>query len=105
MRIDYKLILKIALSASSMTIAPAWLLAESPALPTPIVLPPGLHETLAINTSVSYVGDAVRMVDCPKDDDEPFGLCSNELYGGLAMWDTPISGNIDIQFYPPVFNN
>ena len=66
--------------------SPALLLAEAPALPKPIVLPPGLHETLAINPAVSYVGDAVRIVDCPKDDDLPFGLCSNELFGGMAMW-------------------
>jgi hypothetical protein len=104
MRFDFRLILKISLSACLVAV-PAWLRAESPALPKPIVLPPGLHETLPLNPSVSYVGDAVRIVDCPRDEDEPFGLCSNELYGGLAMWDSPISGNVDIQFYPPVFNN
>src|SRR5258705_2810705 len=104
MRLNYRLVLKISLSVV-LAATPGSLLAEAPALPTPIVLPPGLHQTLAINSSISYVGDAVRIVDCPEDDDEPFGLCSNELYGGLAMWDSPISGNVDMQFYPPVYNN
>ncbi len=86
-------------------LAPFALRAELPPLPVPLVLPPGLVETFALNTSVSYVGDAVRIVDCPKDSDLPLGTCENQLYGGLAMWDSPLTGNVNIQFYTPIYNS
>lgn len=76
----------------------------APNLPVPLALPPGLIETLQINSSVSYFGDAVRIVDCPKASDNPLGICDNWLFGGLALWDTHISGNVQIKFYAPIDN-
>ena len=47
-------------------------------LPEPLRLPAGLTETLPLDKTGSYFGDAIRVVDCPDDPpDRPFGLCSN----------------------------
>jgi len=71
-------------------------------LPVPLKLPPGLRQTLFINQEVSYVGDAVRIVDCPKDEDNPLGTCNNLLFGGLALWDSHLSGVVEVKFYAPI---
>lgn len=71
-------------------------------LPTPLQLPPGNFQILQIDKAGSYMGDAVRIVDCPKDEDNPFGVCGNLLFGGLGLWNSHLSGAIAIQFYPPV---
>lgn len=84
--------------------AGAPLTAALPELPVPLKLPPTLRETLIINPNASHIGDAVRIIDCPEDADLPFGACENQLFGGLAMWDTPLSGAVDIQFYAPINN-
>ena len=70
----------------------------------PLRLPPGMIEILPIDKGASYFGDAVRIVDCPKETDEPFGLCSNVLFGGLALMSSHLSGLIQIRFFPPVNN-
>src|ERR1700694_4234078 len=86
----------------------AQILTTGPGLPgllqtsTPLQLPPGLVEILPINKDASFYGDAIRMVDCPKEADEPFGLCNNHLFGGLALMSTHLQGSIQIRFYPPV---
>jgi hypothetical protein len=73
-------------------------------LPEPLQLPPGLEQTLRINSEASYFGDALRAVDCPEDDDNPFGTCGNLLFGGVALTDANLTGEIRIKFYPPVKN-
>ena len=70
----------------------------------PLKLPPGMEQTLPISKAGSYIADAVKIQDCPKDDDNPLGLCNNVLFGGLAMYVSHLSGNIHIRFYPPVNN-
>ncbi len=50
------------------------------------------------------MGDAVRIVDCPKNEDNPFGLCGNAIFGGLGLWNSHLAGDIQINFYPPVNN-
>ena len=70
--------------------------------PQRLQLPPGMVEILPIDKDASYYGDAMRMVDCPKLTDEPFGLCNNHLFGGLAIMSTHLQGFIQIRFYPPV---
>ena len=86
----------------------AQVLTSGPGLPgllqTPqrLQLPPGLVEILPINKDASFYGDAIRMVDCPKETDEPFGLCNNHLFGGLALMSSHLQGSIQIRFYPPV---
>jgi hypothetical protein len=71
-------------------------------LPTPLKLPPGNVEVLNIDTNGSYMGDAIRVVDCPNSADEPFGTCGNELFGGVGLWNSHLSGAIQIIFNPPV---
>ena len=89
--------------ASGVLLAMAWpAAAELQNLPVPLTLPPSLIETLPLNKDLSYVGDAVRIVDCPKESQNPYGSCDNWLFGGLAMWDTHISGVVQIQFYKPI---
>jgi hypothetical protein len=70
--------------------------------PQHLQLPPGLVEILPINKDASFYGDAIRMVDCPKEADEPFGLCNNHLFGGLVQMSSHLQGFIQIRFYPPI---
>ena len=58
------------------------LLAQNPA--APLLLPPGLQQTLPLVKSESYFADAVKIQDCPGDKDNPNGLCNNVLFGGFA---------------------
>ena len=78
------------------------LAAQLPPLPVPLTLPPGLLEVLPVDTGGSYMGDAIRMVDCPNNADNPFGVCGNLLFGGLALFNTHLTGQVQIQFFPPV---
>jgi hypothetical protein len=71
-------------------------------LPTPLVLPPGNIEVLQIDTNGSFMGDAPRIVDCPKNSDNPFGVCGNVLFGGVGLWNSHLSGSIQVRFFPPV---
>jgi hypothetical protein len=71
-------------------------------LATPLQLPPGNTEVLQIDQDGSYMGDAVRVVDCPNAADEPFGTCGNELFGGVGLWNSHLTGAIQITFQPPV---
>lgn len=78
----------------------------NPRLKKPLVLPPGLEQTLSINKELSYFGDALRAVDAP--DEVPFlpplptfGADGNTLFGGLAMTDSHLSGELKIRFSEP----
>ncbi|MEQ1884893.1 MAG: hypothetical protein ABL967_07510 [Bryobacteraceae bacterium] len=75
-----------------------------PPLAKPLKLPPGLIETLPVNHETSLFGDALRAVDCANDADLPYGICGDQLFGGLVMTDSHLTGNVTIQFYPPVNN-
>lgn len=75
-----------------------------PPLPTPLTLPPGLTETLPLNSNESFFGDALRAVDCTDATDLPYGTCGNQLFGGVVMTDSHLSGSITIQFFPPLNN-
>lgn len=70
-------------------------------LATPLQIPPGGVEILKIDPVGSYMGDAIRIVDCPKDADEPFGTCGNDLLGGAGVWNSHLSGSIQITFSTP----
>ncbi len=94
----------ILLSAFAMLCSGLPVYALLPNLPVPLVLPPGNVEVLPINSNGSYMGDAPRIVDCPKDADNPFGACGNLLFGGKALWNSHLSGYVQIRFYPP-FNS
>lgn len=73
-------------------------------LPKPLVLPPGLEETLAVSKAGSYFSEAVKIQDCPLDRDNPLGLCNNLLFGGMAMFISQLAGNLHIKFYTPIGN-
>ncbi|MBK9170625.1 MAG: hypothetical protein IPM24_24620 [Bryobacterales bacterium] len=98
----------LGLAAAALVVAGASQATEPiviyPKLPEPLKLPPGLVQTLPLNKTASYFGDTLRAVDCEDDRDLPFGLCGNELFGGMAMTSSHLSGNITIRFYPPVRN-
>ena len=86
------------------TLAVSAPLAGRDPLPVPLTLPPGLVQTLPVDTTGTYMGDAVRIPDCPSNADAPFGLCGNVLFGGLGLWNTHLEGLIQIRFFPPVNN-
>lgn len=75
-----------------------------PPLPKPLVLPPGLEQVLPLNKERSYFGDALRAVDCLNPQDAPMGACGGVLFGGLALMDSHLSGQVRIRFSPPVNN-
>lgn len=72
-----------------------------PPLPAPLTLPPGLVETLPLNKTASFFGEALRAVDCPDAADIAYGTCGNQLFGGTVMVDSHLSGTITVQFSPP----
>ncbi|MBM3740037.1 MAG: hypothetical protein FJW39_30135, partial [Acidobacteria bacterium] len=90
--------LRPSLLAAACLAAPV--LARDP-LPQPLRLPPGLRQALEINPRASYMGDVVRIADCPEAKFNPFGTCGNELFGGPAMYIAPLSGRVEIRFDPP----
>ena len=82
---------------------------SDPYLDEPLKLPPGLEQTLTVNKELSYFGDALRPVDAP--DEEPFleglptfGASGNTFFGGLAMTDSHLVGQIRIRFSEPDAN-
>ncbi len=68
---------------------------------TNLQLPPGGWEVLPINQGTSFIADGVRVVDCPTVTDEPFGICGNFLFGGLALYSSHLQGVVQIRFQPP----
>ena len=82
---------------------------EMPAPPTSgchpdrwkVKLPPGLEQTLPLNSESSYYGDALRAVHTSDAQPKVYGLTGNLLFGGLAMFDTHVHGSVRIKFAPP----
>ncbi len=69
--------------------------------PGPLNIPSaGMVEVLPLSPGASFYDDSVRITDCPDSDSEPFGLCSNLLFGGHALFSTHLTGYVQIQFYP-----
>jgi hypothetical protein len=66
-----------------------------------LCLPPGLEETLPLNTSQSYHADGMRVVNCLDAAEAGYGLCGNALFGGLALFGSHLSGSIRIRFTSP----
>jgi hypothetical protein len=95
----------LAVSLCFLALSSGAVLADTPILifdplPTPLKLPPGLIETLPLNKTASFFGDAFRVVDCADPDKAQVGTCGNQLFGGLVMTDSHLTGNITIQFFP-----
>lgn len=72
--------------------------------PAPLRLPPNLEQILPLNKDASYFGDGIGAVNCSDPQSIQFGSCGNWLFGGLAMVDSHLSGNIRIRFTPPENN-
>ncbi len=72
--------------------------------PAPLRLPPNLEQTLPLSRAASYFGDGIGAVNCSDPQSIQFGSCGNWLFGGLAMVDSHLSGNIRIRFTPPQNN-
>jgi hypothetical protein len=64
-------------------------------------LPPGLEQTLPISKAASYFGDAIRAANCREENERVFGSGRELLFGGLAMVDSHLSGDLRIRFSEP----
>jgi hypothetical protein len=83
---------------------------SQPRLAKPLTLPEDLEQTLPLNKEWSYFGDALRAVDAPHDKPflaafPPFGASGNVLFGGLAMTDSHLEGQVHIKFSKPDARN
>jgi hypothetical protein len=72
--------------------------------PTALRLPPGLEQILPLSKSASYFGDGIGAVNCRDQQGVQWGSCGSWLFGGLAMVDSHLSGNVHLRFSPPVNN-
>jgi len=70
----------------------------------PITLPPSMEVVLQLNPERSYFGDALRAVDCQDPREVQYGSCAGVLFGGLALVDSHLHGQLRIRFAPPVGN-
>ncbi|MFT5470467.1 MAG: hypothetical protein ACI8UO_005595 [Verrucomicrobiales bacterium] len=83
---------------------------SNPHLKAPLKLPASREQTLTINKELSYFGDALRPVDAPNEVPflpglPTFGADGNTFFGGLAMTDSHLSGQITIRFGEPDEND
>jgi hypothetical protein len=74
----------------------------APSAPARLKLPPGLEQTLPISKAASYFGDAIRAANCRDENEKVFGSGRELLFGGLAMVDSHLSGELRIRFSEPV---
>ncbi|HWW77289.1 MAG TPA: hypothetical protein VNZ44_17935, partial [Pyrinomonadaceae bacterium] len=72
--------------------------------PAPLRLPPNLEQVLPLSKAASYFGDGIGAVNCRDPRGIQFGSCGSWLFGGLAMVDSHLSGNLRIRFTPPENN-
>jgi len=72
--------------------------------PPRLQLPPGLEQILPLNKELSYFGDGISPINARSPVEIQWGGSGNSLFGGLAMVDSHLSGNIRIQFSPPQNN-
>src|SRR3981081_137373 len=69
--------------------------------PEQLRLPSGLEQVLPLNKELSYFGDGIGAINGRNPRDIQWGSSGNFLFGGLAMVDSHLRGNIRIQFSPP----
>src|ERR1043166_2877178 len=72
--------------------------------PTALRLPPGLEQVLPLSKAASYFGDGIGAVNCLDPQGVQWGTCGHWLFGGLAMVDSHLSGNLRLRFSRPVNN-
>jgi hypothetical protein len=68
----------------------------------PLVLPAGLEQVLPLNKALSYFGDGISPLNDRTPSTIKWGSGGNLLFGGLAMVDSHLSGNVRIRFTPPL---
>ncbi|HKI03134.1 MAG TPA: hypothetical protein VKK31_14250 [Thermoanaerobaculia bacterium] len=64
-------------------------------------LPSSLEQTLPLAKRASYHGDAIRIVNCPDEQDSRFGSCGDLFFGGFVLYDSHLSGDVHLRFTPP----
>jgi hypothetical protein len=72
--------------------------------PAALRLPPGLEQILPLSKAASYFGDGIGATHCRDQRGVQFGGCGNWLFGGLALVDSHLSGNLRLRFTPPENN-
>jgi len=78
---------------------------ENAQLPSgPLRLPENLEQVLPLKPAASYFGDGISAMNCLTDRDVQWGNAGEQIFGGLAMVDSHLSGSIRIRFAPPVQN-
>lgn len=68
----------------------------------PLKLPATRFQALPLNYDASYYGDAIRAVHCRTPQEAQWGSGRELLFGGLAMLNSHLRGNIGIRFSEPV---
>jgi hypothetical protein len=69
-------------------------------LPQRLVLPEGLKQELELEPAGSYFGDGIAASNCESDADAQFDAAGQTLFGGLAMVDSHLRGNLRFTFTP-----
>jgi hypothetical protein len=67
----------------------------------PLQLPAGLQQVLPLDPSSSYFGDGISALNVRNPQEVKFGSTANFIFGGLAMVDSHLTGNIKLTFTPP----
>jgi len=68
----------------------------------PLRLPSTRLQVLPLNHETSYYGDALRTVHCRTPEEAKWGSGRELLFGGLAMLNSHLRGNLLIRFSEPV---
>ena len=67
----------------------------------PLHLPAGLQQVLPLDPSSSYFGDGISALNVRNPQEVKFGSTANFIFGGLALVDSHLTGNIKLTFTPP----
>lgn len=78
--------------------------ASQPGATTNLRLPDGLEQVLPLAFDSSYIGEAIRAVNCQDPQTAVYGSSPSPLFGGPVLTDSHLRGNVRIKFTPPVNN-
>lgn len=77
---------------------------SSPEAATNLRLPDGLEQVLPLSFDSSYIGEAIRAVNCLDPQTAVYGSSPSPLFGGPVLVDSHLRGQVRIKFTPPVNN-